>query len=386
MSVLPSPGNGSISIGAESLDSLLVAAADLGASDIHLSADAAALMRLDGELIPLPGHQEALPGKWLEAALLQIMGSDKRAEFAAEGEVDLSYAMPGGRRVRVNVFRQHDGIAAAMRLLPDHIPSLDDLGVPAVAAQLALRPRGLVLVVGPTGSGKSTTLAAMVDLVNGQRCGHIVSVEDPIEYRHESRKCLVHQREIGADTHSFAAALRHILREDPDVVMIGELRDPESIGIALTAAETGQLVLGTLHTQGAAKTIDRIIDSFPPSQQNQIRSQLSGTLQGVISQVLLPRADRRGRVAATEVLVHTDGVGNLIRESQLPQLQTVMQTSSQLGMHTLDQDLQELVRRGVVTKQVAAQYASDLDALAAVQVDQILEHPDAPFSVARRKG
>ncbi len=379
MSVSPIPGSETSSIPAETLDPILVAASDLGASDIHLSANAAPLIRLNGDLVALPGYTQALSGEWLEQALLRIMGPDKRAAFAAEREVDLSYALPHGRRVRVNVFRQYGGIAAAMRLLPERIPSLEDLGIPAVAAHLALRPRGLVLVVGAAGSGKSTTLAAMIDLVNRERCGHIISVEDPIEYRHYSRNCLVHQREIGADTDSFGAALRHILRQDPDVVMIGELRDSESISIALTAAETGQLVLGTLHTQGAAKTIDRIIDSFPPGQQTQIRSQLSDTLRGVISQTLLPRADGSGRVLATEVLVHTDAVGNLIREAQLPQLQTVMQTSSQLGMHTLDQSLQDLVRRGVVAREVAAEYASDSEALDGVLVDQTAE----PISAAK---
>ena len=255
-----------------------------------------------------------------------------------------------------------------MRLVPQYLPSLVSLGLPEAAEELALRPHGLVLVTGPSGSGKSTTLAAMIDLVNRQRAGHIVSLEDPIEYLHQSRRCLIHQREIGTDSQSFASALRHVLRQDPDVVMIGELRDSESIAIALTAAETGRLVLGTLHTQGAAKSIDRIIDSFPSGQQNQVRAQLGETLQGVISQVLLPRSDGSGRVLATEVLMHTDAVANLIRAGQVPQLQTVMQTSSKLRMHTLDQSLQSLVRRGLVDRGVAREYASDQAALAAVIV------------------
>jgi twitching motility protein PilT len=248
------------------------------------------------------------------------------------------------------------------------------LGLPEAAAELALRPQGLVLVTGPSGSGKSTTLAAMIDLVNRQRAGHIVCLEDPIEYLHQSRRCLVHQREIGTDSRSFSSALRHALRQDPDVVMIGELRDSDSIAIALTAAETGRLVLGTLHTQGAAKSIDRIIDSFPSGQQNQVRAQLGETLQGVISQVLLPRSDASGRVLATEVLVHTDAVANLIRAGQVPQLQTVMQTSSQLRMHTLDQSLQSLVRRGFVDRDVAREYVSDQTALAAVIVGTVAPH------------
>jgi twitching motility protein PilT len=353
------------------LDPILNAAAERGASDVHLSAGRVVLMRLDGDLVPLPGGGPELAGEWLESVLLGLLGSSKLADFAADGEVDLSYAVRGGQRVRVNIFRQHGGIAAAMRLVPRHLPSMVSLGIPEVASALALRPQGLVLVTGPSGSGKSTTLAAMVDLVNRQRAGHIVSVEDPIEYVHQSRRCLIHQREIGTDSQSFASALRHVLRQDPDVVMIGELRDSESIAIALTAAETGRLVLATLHTQGAAKSIDRIIDSFPSGQQAQVRAQLGETLQGVISQVLLPRSDGSGRVLATEVLVHTDAVANLIRECQVPQLQTVMQTSSTLGMHTLDQSLQSLVRRSVVDRRVAKEYASDQAALAAVIVGHV---------------
>jgi len=353
------------------LDTILNAASGLGASDVHLSAGRVALMRLNGDLVPLPGQGRELAGDWLESALLGLLGSRKLAEFAAEGEVDLAYSLSGGQRVRVNVFRQSGGIAAAMRLVPQYLPSLVSLGLPEAAEELALRPHGLVLVTGPSGSGKSTTLAAMIDLVNRLRAGHIVSLEDPIEYLHQSRRCLIHQREIGTDSQSFASALRHALRQDPDVVMIGELRDSEAIAIALTAAETGRLVLGTLHTQGAARSIHRIIDSFPSGQQNQVRAQLSETLQGVISQVLLPRSDGSGRVLATEVLMHTDAVANLIRECQVPQLQTVMQTSSKLRMHTLDQSLQSLVGRGLIDRGVAREYASDQAALAAVIVGHV---------------
>ncbi len=353
-----------------SLDPILNAAARLGASDVHLSAGREALMRLDGDLVPLPAHRGELAGEWLEAALLGLLEPGMLADFLSAGEIDLAYSLPGGQRVRVNVFRQSSGIAAAMRLVPQRLPSMESLGLPEATEQLALRPNGLVLVTGPSGSGKSTTLAAMVDLVNRRRAGHIVCLEDPIEYLHESRRCLIHQREIGTDSQSYASALRHVLRQDPDVVMIGELRDSESIAIALTAAEAGRLVLGTLHTQGAAKSIDRIIDSFPSGQQGQVRAQLGETLQGVISQVLLPRSDGAGRVLATEVLVHTDAVANLIRAGQVPQLQTVIQTSSGLRMHTLDQSLQNLVRRGAVDRRVAREYASDQAALAAVVVDR----------------
>ena len=370
MSVLPIPGAEDEPLWAARLDPLLNEAAALGASDVHLSAGQVALMRLNGDLVPFPGPRRVLAGDWLESVLLALLGSSKQAEFAVAGEVDLAYSL-SGQRVRVNVFRQYGGIAAAMRLVPQHLPSLASLGLPEAAAALALRPHGLVLVTGPSGSGKSTTLAAMVDLLNHVKAGHIVSVEDPIEYLHQSRGCLIHQREIGTDSRSFASALRNVLRQDPDVVMIGELRDSESIGIALTAAETGRLVLGTLHTQGAAKSIDRIIDSFPSGQQSQVRAQLGETLKGVISQILLPRSVGSGRVLATEVLVHTDAVANLIREGRVPQIQTVMQTSSTLGMHTLDQSLQSLVRRGVVDREVATKFASDQDALAAVIVSQV---------------
>ena len=353
------------------LDPILNAAAELGASDVHLSAGRVALMRLNGDLVSLTGQTRELSTEWLESALLGLLGSSKLAEFRAAGEVDLAYSLAGGRRVRVNIFRQYGGIAAAMRLVPQYLPSLQSLGLPDAAEAFALRPHGLVLVTGPSGSGKSTTLAAMVDLLNREKAGHIVSVEDPIEYLHHSRGCLIHQREIGTDSQTFASALRNVLRQDPDVVMIGELRDSESIAIALTAAETGRLVLGTLHTQGAAKSIDRIIDSFPSGQQSQVRAQLGETLQGVISQILLPRSDGSGRVLATEVLAHTDAVANLIREGRATQIQTVMQTSSKQGMHTLDQSLQSLVRRGLVDRGVASGFASDQDALAAVTVRQV---------------
>ncbi len=339
-----------------SLDPLLAAARAVGASDLHLSAGKAALVRLGGELVALDGFRSALPGDWLEAALTRLMRTAQQTELDREGETDLSYSLPCCGRFRANVFRQQGGIAAAFRLVPAEIPSLASLGVSEVASRLALRSQGLVLVTGPAGAGKSTTLAAMIDLVNRQRAGHIITVEDPIEFIHQSRSCLVHQREIGRDAQTFAAALRSALRQDPDVVMIGELRDPESISIALTAAETGHLVLSTMHTQGAAKSIDRIIDSVPASQQAQVRAQLGETLQGVISQVLMPGSDGASRVLATEVLVHTHAVANLIRESQVPQLLTVMQTSSNLGMHTMEQSLVELVRAGRVSPESVAGY------------------------------
>lgn len=351
-----------------SLDLLLIAAAGADASDIHLTEGALPLMRVDGDLAPIPGYAQPLSGAWLEAAARSVMSPHQHQTFEAENEVDLAYALPGTGRFRVNVFRQLGKLAGAFRLIPSAIRTLDELAMPPVVRELALKPRGLVLVTGPTGSGKSTTLAAMVDEVNRALPVHIITIEDPVEYLHTSRRALIHQREIGADTASFGEALRRILRQDPDVILIGELRDQESISVALTAAETGHLVLGTLHTQGAAKSIDRIIDTFPARQQNQVRSQLSDTLQGVVSQTLLPYAQLSGRVPATEILVHTPAVANLIREGQIEQLYSVMQAGSALGMHTLDMSLRELVASGKVAKQIAQQYAVDPQTLDGVRV------------------
>lgn len=351
-----------------SLDLLLIAAAGSRASDVHLTEGAPALMRVDGDLMPIPGHSQPLSASWLEAATRSVMSPHQQQTFEAESEVDLAYSVPGTGRFRVNIFRQLGRLAGAFRLIPNAIRTLDELSMPPIARELALKPRGLVLVTGPTGSGKSTTLAAMVDEVNRTLPVHIITIEDPIEYLHTSRRSLIHQREIGEDTASFAEALRRILRQDPDVILIGELRDQESISVALTAAETGHLVLGTLHTQGAAKSIDRIIDTFPAHQQNQIRSQLGDTLQGVISQTLLPYAQLQGRVPATEILVHTPAVANLIREGQVEQLYSVMQAGVSLGMHTLDMSLRELVASGKVTKQIAQQYAVDPATLDGVRV------------------
>ncbi len=250
----------------------------------------------------------------------------------------------------MNVFRQLGSIAIALRFIPDRVYSLEELGAPPIARDLALLPRGLVLLTGPTGSGKSTTLTAMVDIINELIPAHIITIEDPIEFHHESKRALVHQREVGTDTGSFAEALRRVLRQDPDVILIGELRDPESIRTALSAAETGHLVLSTLHTQGAAKSINRIVDVFPADQQQQIRTQLGDTLQGVISQTLMPLAQTNGRTIATEVLINTPAVANMIREGQVAQLYSAMQAGSSVGMHTLDQDLRRLVEEGTIAR------------------------------------
>jgi pilus retraction protein PilT len=350
------------------LDALLVAAATHRASDVHLTADASPLMRVDGELAPIPGFVDPLSAVWVESAALALMSAGQRTEFEQRGEVDLAHATEGIGRFRTNVYRQLGAFAVALRFIPERVYTLDELGAPAICAQLALLPRGLVLLTGPTGSGKSTTLTAMVDIINNSLAAHVITIEDPIEFHHESKKALIHQREVGSDTSSFSEALRRVLRQDPDVILIGELRDPESISTALSAAETGHLVLSTLHTQGAAKSINRIVDVFPADQQAQIRAQLGDTLQAVISQTLLPLAQTEGRTIATEVLINTPAVANLIREGQVAQLYSAMQAGAAVGMHTLDQDLKRLVSEGRIAKHAAMTFAVDSQSLEGVHV------------------
>lgn len=350
------------------LDAVLATAAAARASDVHLTAGRRALMRVDGDLVPIVGYLDPLSTEWVERALLSIMSPAHAEDFATHGEVDLSYASDGLGRFRVNVFRQLGEVAAALRFIDTRVLSLDELGAPAIARDLALKPRGLVLVTGPTGSGKSTTLTAMVDIINRTLPAHVITIEDPIEFQHESRKALIHQREIGSDTASFAEALRRVLRQDPDVILIGELRDAVSISTALSAAETGHLVLSTLHTQSAAKSINRIIDGFPSHQQDQVRTQLGDSLQGIISQTLLPLAQSTGRTIATEVLINTPAVANLIREGQTAQIYSAMQSGSALGMHTFDQDLRRLVEEGTIAENIARANAADPNSLDGVRV------------------
>jgi twitching motility protein PilT len=278
-----------------------------------------------------------------------MLTQEQREEFEQALELDFSYALPRRARFRVNLYKQRDALGAAFRMIPYEIKDLESLGIPPAVANFASLPRGFVLVTGPTGSGKSTTLAALIDIVNTNRHDHIMTVEDPIEFLHRHRNCLVNQREVGHDTHSFAEALKHVLRQDPDVILVGEMRDLETIQVALTAAETGHLVFATLHTQDAAQTVDRIIDVFPPHQQQQIRQQLAGTLQGVVCQTLCKTADGRGRVAAAEVLVATSAIRNLIREGKTHQIYSAMQAGAKFGMQTMDQSLAELVRRNRIT-------------------------------------
>lgn len=341
------------------LNDLLAVAGRSRASDVHLTAGHPPLMRVDGDLAPIPGYLEATTANWLDSALGSMLSADQVSEYRQHGEVDLSISVPEVARFRVNVFRQLGKVAVALRFIPSHAKPLEELGVPDIARELVMRPRGLVLVTGPTGSGKSTTLAAMLDIVNRTKPAHIVTVEDPVEFQHTSKVSLIHQREIGSDTASFSEALRRVLRQDPDIILIGELRDPESISTALTAAETGHLVLSTLHTQSAAKSINRIVDAFPSDQQNQVRTQLGDTLQGIITQTLLPKAQSEGRVIGTEVLVNTPAIANLIREGEISQIYSMLQAGGALGMHTLDQDLKRLVAQGQISMALAKEVAAD---------------------------
>jgi twitching motility protein PilT len=285
----------------------------------------------------------------IQRVLYAILTQKQREKFEESLELDFSYSVPGRARYRVNVYRQRDSLGAAFRIIPFEIKPLEQLGVPPSVANFAQLPRGFVLVTGPTGSGKSTTLASIVDLANRTRRDHIMTVEDPIEFLHQHQSCIVNQREIGEDTWSFQNALKHVLRQDPDIILVGEMRDLETISVALTAAETGHLVFATLHTQDAAQTIDRVIDVFPPHQQQQVRVQLASSLQGVVCQTLCKTADGRGRVVATEVLVATPAIRNLVREGKTHQIYSAMQAGARHGMITMDQHLAELVRRGAIT-------------------------------------
>ncbi len=335
---------------------LLLAALDdviaRGASDLHIAGDSYPMVRLDGELQPV-----ASAGVWSREEATQIlesvMNDRQRESFSHEWELDFAISPRSAERFRVNYYKERDAMAGAFRLIPTEIKSLKQLGVPGVVSQFATLPRGLVLVTGPTGSGKSTTLAALIDLVNKSRADHIVTIEDPIEFVHQNQRSLVNQREVGSDTHSFASALKRVLRQDPDVILIGELRDLETVSTALTAAETGHLVFATLHTQSAAQTIDRIIDVFPPHQQSQVRSQLALTLQGVVCQTLLPRATGQGRIIATEIMMTTGAIANLIREGKTYQITSALQAGRESGMHTMDQHLADLVNSHMVTHEAA---------------------------------
>ena len=327
------------------------------ASDLHLTAGVPPVVRQRGSLVRLDDYPKLTPEDTREF-IYSILTTDQRRRLENDLQLDFAYVVPGRARFRVNAYFQRSAVAAAFRLIPSVIVPIDQLGLPAVVHDLARRPRGLVLVTGPTGSGKTTSLAAMLDEINRSRDEHIVTIEDPIEFVHAHQRCVINQRELGADAQSFAAALKAALRQDPDVILVGEMRDLETISTALTAAETGHLVFGTLHTQDAPQTIDRVIDVFPPEQQGQIRVQLSVTLQGVITQQLLPTADGSGRCAACEVLVPTPAVRNLIREGKIHQIPSIIQTGSAHGMQTMDAALATLVRSGRITQELAESRSS----------------------------
>ncbi len=335
---------------------VLLEVMERNASDLHLTAGSPPMVRERGQLSPL--DYPPLDPTTVREVVYSILSNDQRQRLETDWQIDLAYSIPGKARFRVNAYFQRASIGAAFRLIPQSMPALSDLGLPPIIEDFTKKPRGFVLVTGPTGSGKSTTLAAMIDLINERRHEHIMTIEDPIEFLHRHKNCIVNQRELGADAQSFAAALKSALRQDPDVILVGEMRDLETIATALTAAETGHLVFATLHTQDTAQTVDRIVDVFPPSQQQQVRVQLSVALQGIVTQQLLPTADGMARVCATEVLVPTPAVRNLIREGKTHQIYSALQTGGSHGMQTMDAALADLVRRDKITRELAEARAS----------------------------
>lgn len=329
-----------------------------GGSDLHLSCGYPPYIRTNGELLPQSSEPPATEED-MQSILQSLASPERLAEFAASGNLDIAWELPGTARYRVNFYRELRGTAAAFREIPISIPSFEMLGLPPRLRDLAFLPKGLVLVTGPTGSGKSTTLASILDYANKQRRDHIITIEDPIEFIHKNRFCLVSQREAGIHTRSFADALRAALREDPDIILVGEMRDVETMSLALEAAETGHLVFSTLHTISASRTLERIVQNFPPSSQEQIRAILSGSLQAVISQVLIRRIDKPGRIPAAEVLLATDAVRSLIREGKTHQIPNIIQLGRELGMVSLDDSLERLVSNGFISPQSALMYAEN---------------------------
>jgi twitching motility protein PilT len=330
------------------------------ASDLHLTVGAPPMVRVRGRLTPIDGFPKMTTTDTREI-IYSILSNSQRQRLETNLQIDFAYQIPGAGRFRVNAYFQRSSLGAAFRLIPFEVTPLEKLGLPPAVAEFANRPRGLVLVTGPTGSGKSTTLASLIDVINETREEHIMTIEDPIEFLHSHKKCLVNQRELGSDAPSFGDALKAALRQDPDVILVGEMRDIETIGTAITAAETGHLVFATRHTQDTPQTIDRIIDVFPSSQQGQVRAQLSVALQGIMTQTLLPTADGAGRCVACEILVPTPAVRNLIREAKSHQIYSVLQTGSAHGMQTMDASLAQLVRAGKITRQLAEARAHSVE-------------------------
>jgi len=333
------------------IDELLRLVVEKRGSDLHVAAGVPPVMRIDGQLYAT--NYESLTEFEVQRMVYAILTDEQIRLFETDYELDCSYHLKGLSRFRVNVYRDRGAVAGAFRVIPSKIPTIRELGLPLVLEDLTRRPRGLVLVTGPTGSGKSTTLAAMIGQINNERSVHIITIEDPIEYLHTHRRSLINQRELGTDTRSFAQALRHALREDPDVILVGEMRDLETMALAITAAETGHLVFSTVHTNNAAQTVDRIVDVFPPGQQKQIRIQLSNNIEAVLSQQLLPRAGTPGRIAAMEIMIASPAIRNLIREAKAHQITSIIQTSAHHGMQTMDQCLRDMYQRGLITYEEA---------------------------------
>jgi twitching motility protein PilT len=363
-----------------SIDDLLERMVELGASDLHITVGSPPAYRIRGQIVRAEGF-DPFTDEDTRTTLYRILSSEQQKNFELNRQLDFAYSMPGVARFRVNVFFQREVVGAAFRLIPTEIKTLEELNLPAVLHGLATYPRGLVLVTGPTGSGKSTTLAAIIDEINRNRTEHILTVEDPIEFVHRHKRCIVNQREIGPDATSFGEALKAALRQDPDVILVGEMRDLETISTALTAAETGHLVFGTLHTQSAPSTIDRIIDVFPPAQQEQVRIMIANSLQSVVTQALLPTADGQGRVAALEILLPDDAVRNLIRTAKIEQVYSVMQTNTSKGMQTMEQALADLALRRVVNIEDAISRSSRPD-----QLIGILERSGMPVEQMLQNG
>jgi len=366
-----------------SIDTLLEQMVAHNASDLHITVGSQPALRVRGHLERLDAFP-VMTADLTRQLLYRIISSEQQKRLEIERQLDLSYSIPGLARFRVNIYSQRESLAGAFRLIPAELKSLEELGLPTTLYDMCNKPRGLVLVTGPTGSGKSTTLAALIDEINRTRADHIITIEDPIEFLHRHKRCIVNQRELGPDATTFAEALRGALRQDPDVILLGEMRDLETISTALTAAETGHLVFATLHTQDAASTVDRVIDVFPAGQQGQIRTQLAGTLEGVVAQTLLPTADGQGRAAAIEVLRPDDAVRNLIRQAKIEQVYSIMQTGGKKGMQTMEQALAELVLRGVIAEDIAMGRSSRPDMLLGLlgRVAASIEGGAAPLRVA----
>jgi twitching motility protein PilT len=344
------------------INDLLKIAAERRASDLHIKVGSHPVIRVDGELVPLVELKRLMQEDTIAMAF-SIMSSRQKEKFKNNYEIDIAYSVPGLGRFRCNIFQQRGTVGMVLRVIPVKILSIRELMLPVVLEKIAEERRGLILCTGTTGSGKSTTLAAMIDYINTHRTEHIMTVEDPIEFLHKHKNCIVNQREVGADTHGFTAALKHVLRQDPDVILVGEMRDLETISTAITAAETGHLVFATLHTQDAPQTIDRIIDVFPPHQQQQVRVQLSTTLQGVVTQQLIPTIDGQGRAVACEVLVTTPAIRNLIREGKVHQIYSSMQAGGRYGMQTMDMSLAQHVKAGTISQQMAYERCHDSEEL-----------------------